>query len=64
MSLRSLNPTDGRLIREYPEASSEEVTAALRAARDVFPEWRRRAFAGRARPLERAGELLRERRDS
>lgn len=23
MSLRSLNPTDGRLFREYPEASSD-----------------------------------------
>jgi len=63
MSLRSLNPTTDETIREYLEASPEEVAATLDAARVAFAGWRRTSFAERAGPLERAGVLLRERRE-
>ena len=63
MTLRSLNPATGKTIREYPEASAQEVAATLAAARAAFAGWRRRPFSERAGPLKRAGELLRERRE-
>jgi succinate-semialdehyde dehydrogenase/glutarate-semialdehyde dehydrogenase len=63
MTLRSLNPATGKTIREYPEASAQEVAATLAAARAAFASWRRRPFSERAGPLKRAGELLRERRE-
>jgi len=63
MSLRSVNPTDGSLIREYDEASPQQVASALAAAARAFESWRRTTFAERATALRRAGALLREGRD-
>jgi len=63
MALRSVNPTDGRLVQEYPETGRDEVARILRDAHAAFLEWRETSFATRAAPLRRAGALLRERRD-
>ncbi|HSD65260.1 MAG TPA: NAD-dependent succinate-semialdehyde dehydrogenase [Vicinamibacteria bacterium] len=60
MSLRSVNPTDGSLVREYAEASTAEVASALSGAARAFEGWRRTAFAERASCLRRAASLLRE----
>ena len=62
MSLRSVNPTDGSLVREYAETTSGEVAGALAAAARAFEAWRRTTFAERASVLRRAGVHLRERR--
>ncbi len=61
--LRSVNPTDGSLVREYSEATPEEVASALAAAARAFEAWRRTSFAERASVLRHAGGLLRERRE-
>ena len=63
MALRSVNPATDETIREYPEATPEEVVATLAAARAAFDGWRRSSFEERAGPLRRAGALLRERRE-
>ncbi len=63
MFLRSVNPTDGSLIREYAEATPEQVASALVAAARAFESWRRTSFAERASALRRAAVLLRERRE-
>ena len=63
MALQSVNPTDGSLLREYPETTPGEVAAALAAAAGAFETWRRTPFAGRGAVVRRAGALLRERRD-
>ena len=63
MPLRSVNPTDGSLVREYAETTPEEVASALAAAARAFEGWRRTTFAERASSLRRAGALLRERRE-
>ncbi len=60
--LRSVSPTDGSLVREYAEATPEEVAAALGGAGRAFDDWRRSSFAERAAFLRRAAALLRERR--
>jgi len=62
--LRSVNPTDGSLVREYAEATPEEVASALDAAARVFESWRRTTFPDRASVLRRAAALLRERREA
>ncbi len=61
MTLRSVNPTDGSLLREYPETTPEDVAAALGASARAFEGWRRTSFAQRATVLRRAASLLRER---
>jgi succinate-semialdehyde dehydrogenase / glutarate-semialdehyde dehydrogenase len=63
MALLSVNPADGRLVHEYPEADRESVAHILREAQAAFLEWRKTPFPERAGPLRRAGALLRERRD-
>jgi succinate-semialdehyde dehydrogenase/glutarate-semialdehyde dehydrogenase len=63
MALRSINPTDGRLVREYAETDSPAVSRILREAHAAFLEWRKTPFPARAAPMRRAGALLRERRD-
>jgi succinate-semialdehyde dehydrogenase / glutarate-semialdehyde dehydrogenase len=64
MALRSVNPTDGSLVREYVEATPEEVASALAAAERAFESWRRTTFTERASALRRAGALLRAGRDA
>jgi succinate-semialdehyde dehydrogenase/glutarate-semialdehyde dehydrogenase len=63
MPLRSVDPTDGSLVREYPEATFEEVAGALAAAARAFEAWRRTSFAERASVMRRAGARLRERNE-
>jgi len=64
MSLQSINPSDGSLIREYPEATDAELARALSEAASAFEAWRRTSFDARAAVLRRAAVLLRERRDA
>jgi len=61
MSLRSVDPATGKVVREYEEAGDQEVARALERAQAVFADWRRASFAERGRVVARAGALLRER---
>src|SRR5881296_2215008 len=63
MALQSINPATDQLVAEYPEATPEEVTRILRAARAACGSWRRTALPERAASLRRAGALLRARKD-
>jgi succinate-semialdehyde dehydrogenase/glutarate-semialdehyde dehydrogenase len=63
MALRSINPVDETLLREYEETRPDEVKAALQAAHRSFLAWREASFAERAAPIRRACEILRERRE-
>jgi succinate-semialdehyde dehydrogenase / glutarate-semialdehyde dehydrogenase len=62
--LQSINPSDGSVIREYPEASDADVARVLSEASSAFESWRRTTFDARAAVLRRAAALLRERRDA
>jgi len=63
MALRSINPTNGELIREYAEATPDEVARALQGAARAFEAWRRTSCAERAERLQRAAALLEERQE-
>jgi acyl-CoA reductase-like NAD-dependent aldehyde dehydrogenase len=49
------------LLGHFPEATAEEVDAAVQAARRAFPAWRRTAPAERQRILRRVAELIEQR---
>ncbi len=61
MTLKSINPATGELVAEYEEMSAQETAAAIDAAHRAFLDWRRLSFDERAKPMRRAGQLLRER---
>ena len=61
MTLKSINPATGELVAEYEEMSAEETSAAVEAAHHAFLGWRKLSLEERAKPMRRAGQILRER---
>ncbi|HEY9100734.1 succinylglutamate-semialdehyde dehydrogenase [Chitinimonas sp.] len=59
-SFASRNPVSQETAWQGQGASAEQVDAAVHAARDAFPAWRRLGFAGREAIVRRFAELLAE----
>ncbi|MCT2581507.1 NAD-dependent succinate-semialdehyde dehydrogenase [Actinophytocola gossypii] len=57
------NPATGDLVEEIPNATDEEVRAAIERVHRGYSSWRRRPVAERARIVARAAELFAERAD-
>jgi alpha-ketoglutaric semialdehyde dehydrogenase len=55
------NPDD--LLAQIPRSTSDDVNAAVAAAKAAFPEWRRTSAVKRGQILVRAARLLDERKD-
>lgn len=53
-----INPATQRKLATVPMSTDDEVEAAIRAAQEAFPEWRRTPPLARARCLFRLKELL------
>src|SRR5215213_4863524 len=56
-----VNPATEQIVAEAPEASVAQVESAASAAADAFPAWSRTKPEERARLLDRAADLLRDR---
>ena len=59
----SVNPATGELVSRCAEASQQELDAAVAAACDAFPAWRKTPPPRRAEILFRVAELLKARKD-
>jgi malonate-semialdehyde dehydrogenase (acetylating)/methylmalonate-semialdehyde dehydrogenase len=57
------NPATGEIVRQAPLANSEDVNAAVAAAKAAFPAWRATTPLRRARILTRFRELMEKNRD-
>ncbi|MFC1941796.1 CoA-acylating methylmalonate-semialdehyde dehydrogenase [Chloroflexota bacterium] len=55
-----VNPATGKTIAKVPISTKEEVDAAVKAAREAYPDWRRTTPLARTRILFRLKELLEE----
>jgi malonate-semialdehyde dehydrogenase (acetylating)/methylmalonate-semialdehyde dehydrogenase len=55
-----VNPVTGETIAKVPISTRDEMTAAIEAAKEAFPDWRRTPPIARARSLFRLKELLEE----
>src|SRR4051812_14836876 len=62
-SIKSVNPYNNEVLREFPALTDEEVDRAVDQAHRAFQEWRQLPVDERARIVGRAGELMLERRD-
>ncbi len=61
--IATVNPYTGERVREFPALSAEDVERAIGRAHRSFPDWRARSTADRAAVLQRAGRLMRERKE-
>lgn len=57
------NPANGELVGRVPEAGATDARAALEAAERAFPAWAALTPSQRAAYLQRAAQLVKERRD-
>lgn len=62
--LEVINPADGRVFAEAPAASSEQLDAAVQAARRAFASWSMRSAEDRKRLVRRLGEAIERHIDS
>src|SRR5690606_26359065 len=58
--LDAFNPSTGELLASLPVAEPDEVDAAVRAAAQAFPSWRRTPPLERARMLRLAATRIRD----
>jgi succinate-semialdehyde dehydrogenase / glutarate-semialdehyde dehydrogenase len=63
MALKSVNPMNGELVREYPEASDQELRHVLLEASCAFAGWRTTSFAARAEKMRAVADRLDARRE-
>jgi succinate-semialdehyde dehydrogenase/glutarate-semialdehyde dehydrogenase len=57
------NPATGELVERIPNATDDEVQAAIARVHGAFADWRRRPATERAKIVLRAAELFAERAD-
>jgi malonate-semialdehyde dehydrogenase (acetylating)/methylmalonate-semialdehyde dehydrogenase len=55
-----VNPATGKTIAKVPISTRDEIDAAVEAAKEAFPDWRRTTPLARSRCLFRLKELLEE----
>ena len=58
MTIATVNPATGQIIRTFTPLSEPELDARLECAADAFLRYRRTPIAERTRLLQRAAEIL------
>ncbi|NOX89217.1 MAG: NAD-dependent succinate-semialdehyde dehydrogenase [Calditrichaeota bacterium] len=61
--MKAINPTDNRVIKEYPEHSEQEVKKIISLVQEEFRFWRQISMIQRSGLMRRAAQILRQRRD-
>lgn len=60
MSIQTVNPTTGEVIKKYEEMSSDEVKQIIDDTYNDYLDWRQVSFAERAKKLHAAADLLKK----
>ena len=58
--LDTINPANGQVIKQFPDASGEDLDRAVRSAQRAQPEWASRTLGDRQRCLGEVAEILRQ----
>jgi succinate-semialdehyde dehydrogenase / glutarate-semialdehyde dehydrogenase len=58
MTIASVNPTTGKLIKAFEPLSDSQLAAKLQQAIETFSQFRKLSFPERARMIVRVSELL------
>lgn len=60
---KSINPADGKEIKNYPDMSIEEVNQIIIKTNDAFLDWRRTDFLTRKEKMKSAAKILLDKKD-
>jgi succinate-semialdehyde dehydrogenase/glutarate-semialdehyde dehydrogenase len=63
MSLKSVNPYTGKIIKTYPQTSTRDIERILHQASEGFKLWQKTPPKERADKLKTAGNILRKRKE-
>lgn len=60
---KTVNPATGELVKEFSNATDAEIEEAVNSSHKAFDSWQRVPINERAAMMNRAGELMRERKN-
>jgi acyl-CoA reductase-like NAD-dependent aldehyde dehydrogenase len=63
MTYQSVNPSDGKVLKTFPELTDSQLEAAIATAATCFQSWRQKTYAERATVVSKAAALLHARAD-
>src|SRR3989338_8598755 len=63
MSLKSINPATGEVVKEFDELSGEQIEQKLSLAQTAFESWRQTSFSQRAEKMKRLAGILRSQKE-
>ncbi|WP_412990155.1 NAD-dependent succinate-semialdehyde dehydrogenase [Pediococcus siamensis] len=63
MAYRTVNPYTNEVVKEYPNATSDEIEAALTAGHHLFKQWEKETPESRADQLHEIAALFRQNED-
>lgn len=61
--MKSINPYDGKLIKEYDEYDDKKIEELLTQSEQCFQNWRKTEFSIRAKYMKKAGEILKSNKE-
>lgn len=63
MPIASVNPATGKVLRKFDELTDTQIEAKIARAAERFLEYRKTPFADRARMLNKAAEILEQKKE-
>ena len=61
--MKSVNPANGQLIKDYEEHSPEQAARIIEKTNNAFKSWRETSFTERADKMHAAANILRENKE-
>lgn len=63
MTLKSINPYDNSLLKEYEEYTDDHVSDVINSTAETFKTWRYVSFNNKSKLMRKVAEILRKNRD-
>lgn len=63
MSIQTVNPATGKVIKTYEEMSEKEVDKIIDQCHKAFLSWRQKSFDERGKKMKKVAELLKKNKD-
>lgn len=60
--MKSINPANGQLIKEYTDMSDPEVENIIQASQKEYLKWRETSFEGRSQLMRKTSKILKDRK--